>query len=207
MRSRCTQLHFVSRRLRVWTWPIRVPNFANAQCEAVHSRIPFGACLQAPKYYYSRRWACLKRESSRRRRELGGLRALFCECAIQGTLPPQPTLLALTNIKYAHTVTVDKATAPILEGPGAYSPIRVPHFANAKCGSVRGRIPLCSCLQAPSGRMRLWWTYIPCESRRLRGVNIAYWRSRFANTQCEVVWRCIVLGSRHHARNKHHSRR
>ena len=95
----------------------RGPNFANAQCGAVRRRIPLGSGLQAPNTYNSRRRACQKWESSRRRRELGGLRALFCECAIQGTLPPQPTLLALTNIKYAHTVTVDKATAPILEGP------------------------------------------------------------------------------------------
>ena len=39
------------------------------------------------------------------------------------------------------------------------------------------------------------------------GVNIAYWRSRFANTQYEAVWRCITLGLRRHAPNKHHFRR
>jgi hypothetical protein len=27
------------------------------------------------------------------------------------------------------------------------------------------------------------------------GVNIAYWRSQFANTQCEAVWRRIPLGA------------
>jgi len=27
------------------------------------------------------------------------------------------------------------------------------------------------------------------------GVNIAYWRSQFANMQCEAVWRCVPLGS------------
>ena len=39
------------------------------------------------------------------------------------------------------------------------------------------------------------------------GVNIAYWRSRFANAQCEAVWRCTTLGSNRHAPNKPHSRR
>ena len=73
--------------------------------------------------------------------------------------------------------------------------------------AIRGRIPLFSCLQAPSGRMRLWWTYLPCESRRPRGVNIAYWRPRFANTLLQAVWRCITLGSCRHAPKRHHSQR
>jgi len=59
----------------------------------------------------------------RRRRELVGLRAQFGECAMKGNLQPHPTLLALTNINYAHTITVGKDTALILEGPVAYSPI------------------------------------------------------------------------------------
>ena len=42
---------------------------------------------------------------------------------MKGTLQPHPTLLAFTNINYAHTIKVGKATAPILEGPVAYSPI------------------------------------------------------------------------------------
>ena len=37
-----------------------------------------------------------------------------------------------------------KATAPIFEGPEAYSPIREPHFANTHYGSVRGRTLLVS---------------------------------------------------------------
>ena len=55
------------------------------------------------------------------RGELVGLRALFCECAMQGAIPPHPTLLAFTNIKQTHAITVDKSTSPIWEGPGAYS--------------------------------------------------------------------------------------
>ena len=66
-------------------------------------------------------WACRNRESSRRRRELVGLRALFCECAMRGAQPPHPTLLVFTNIKQTYTVTVENGTSPTLEGPGAYS--------------------------------------------------------------------------------------
>ena len=176
----------------------------NAQCGAVRRHISLGSGVQAPNIHNSRRRACQKRESSRCRRKLAGLRAQFGECAMKGTLQPHPTLLAFTNINLAQTVTVEKAAAPILEGPEAHLCFRGPHFASMQCGSVRGRIPLCSCLQAPSGRMRLWWTYLPRESWRHRVVNIAYWRSLFANTQCEAVWRCITLGSRRHAPNKHH---
>ena len=70
-----------------------------------------------------------KRESSRRRRELSGLRVLFGEYAMKGTLQPYPTLLAFTNTDYTYRATVVKATAPILDGPEAYSPIRGAHFA------------------------------------------------------------------------------
>ena len=35
-------------------------------------------------------------------------------------------------------VTVDKATAPILEGPEAYSPIRVPHLRIRNAGQSEG---------------------------------------------------------------------
>ena len=47
---------------------------------------------------------------------------------MKATLQPHPMLLTFTNIDKAHTVTVDKATMPILEGQGAYSPIRGPRF-------------------------------------------------------------------------------
>jgi hypothetical protein len=95
--------------------------FANTQREAVRHRIPLGSGLQAPNTYHSRRSARQTRESLRRRGELVGLRALFCEYAMQGALPPHPTLLAFTKIKQAHTITVEKVTSPILEGPGVYS--------------------------------------------------------------------------------------
>ena len=51
------------------------------------------------------------------------MRALLYACAMQGALPPNPTLLAFTNIKQTHTVTVDRATSPILEGMGVYLPV------------------------------------------------------------------------------------
>ena len=59
----------------------------------------------------------------RLRGELVGLRAVFCECAIQGAIPPHLTLFAFTNIKQAYTVTADRATSPILEGTGVYLPV------------------------------------------------------------------------------------
>ena len=68
---------------------------------------------------------------------------------MQGALPPDPTILVFTNIKQAYTVTVDKATSPILEGPAGYSPIRGPNFANAECEALLRRISLDSDLQAP----------------------------------------------------------
>ena len=92
---------------------LRGPNFANTQCGAVQRRIPLGSRLQAPNTYHSRRRACKKRESSRRRRKLVCLRALFSEYAMQGALPPHPTLLAFTNLNQAYAVTVDQATSPI----------------------------------------------------------------------------------------------
>ena len=96
-------------------------HFANMECEAARRRIPLGSRIQKPNTYHPRRWACQKRESSRSRRELVGLRALFCEYAIQGAPQPHPTLLAFTNIKQTHTIPVDKVTSPILEGPGVCS--------------------------------------------------------------------------------------
>ena len=143
-----------------------------------------------------------------RRRELADLRAQFGEYGIKGTRLRHQTLLAVTNINYAHTATVDEATAPISESPEKYSPIRGLHFSNTQCGAVRGRIPLCSCLQARFGvcdyggrfnRTNLggpgWWIS-PIGGPDLRIRNI-----------CEAACRCITLGSRRHARNNHHSRR
>ena len=48
------------------------------------------------------------------------MRVPFCEYAMQGAPPLDPTLRAFSNIKqtYTVTVTVDQATALILEGLG-----------------------------------------------------------------------------------------
>ena len=56
----------------------------------------------------------------RRLGELVGLRVLFCEYAMQGATPPHPMLLVFINTKQTYTVTVEKVTLPILEGPGAH---------------------------------------------------------------------------------------
>jgi len=55
---------------------------------------------------------------------------------MQGALPPNPTILVFPNINQAYTVTVDKATSLVLEGPAGYSPIRGPNFANAECEAL-----------------------------------------------------------------------
>ena len=51
------------------------------------------------------------------------MRAPFCECAMQGAIPPHPTLFVFTNIKQTYTVTAEKATSLILEGTGVYLPV------------------------------------------------------------------------------------
>ena len=56
------------------------------------------ARLRSPDTHHTQRRVCLRRGSSRRRRGLVGLKALFREYAMQGPLPPHPKLLAFTNI-------------------------------------------------------------------------------------------------------------
>jgi len=46
------------------------------------------------------------------------LEVKFYEYVIRGISPPHPDLLAFTSIKQAYKIPVDKATSPILEGPG-----------------------------------------------------------------------------------------
>jgi hypothetical protein len=67
---------------------------------------------------------------------------------MRGAQQPHPTLHVFTNIKHTYTFTVEKGTSPTLEGPGVYSLVRGPNFANAQCEAVWRRIPLGSVLQA-----------------------------------------------------------
>ena len=116
---------------------------------------------------------------------------------IRNASQPGPASRSASNFK--HEVDVcdhgGDAHRRYLGGPGVIIIYSRSQFANTQCKAVRGRIPLCSCLQARNGRMRSCLIYLPCESRSPRGVNIAYSRSQFANAQCEAVWRCIPLGS------------
>ena len=47
--------------------------------------------------------------------ELAGSRDLFGECAIEGALQSDPSLLVITLVEHTYTVTVDPATAAIFE--------------------------------------------------------------------------------------------
>ena len=64
-------------------------------------------------------------------------------------------------------------------------------FANTQCEAVRGRIRRCRCLQTRSGRTK--WAYAVTADMPIvgisegLGVNVVYWRSHFANAQCEAV--------------------
>ena len=55
--------------------------------------------------------------------ELAGSSDLFGECAIEGALQSHPPLFVVTHIEPTYTVTVDQATAAILEAPAAFSPV------------------------------------------------------------------------------------
>ena len=86
------------------------------------------------------------------RRYLGGsggecslLEVPFCEYAMQGSPRPHPTLLLSSNTKWA--VTADMSVISISEGPGVNIAYLRSKFANTQCEAVRGRIPLCWCLQ------------------------------------------------------------
>ena len=93
----------------------------------------------------------------------------------------------------------DISTVRISEGPvGEHRLLEVPFCECAMRGSDRPH-PALLVFHARSGCMRSRWIYLRCESRRPRGVNIAYWRSLFANAQFEAVWRCITLGPCRHA--------
>ena len=178
----------------------------NAQCGAVRRRIPLDSDLQAPNTHNSRRRACQKRESSRRRRELAGLRAQFGDHAMKGTLQLYPTLLVFTNINWAHNG--GRSHHAYIGGPrGVLADSRASFCEYAMRGSPRAHPTL---LVSPSTN-RTYAVMVDVSTVRISeasGVNIAYWRPRFANTQCEAVWRCIALGSRRYAApNTHQYRR
>jgi len=115
----------------------------------------------------------------------------FCEYAMRGSPGPHPTLLVSPSTKWTYAVTVDIIYRANLGGPGvniAYSRTLICEYAMR--GSPRPHPALIVSL-------RTKWTYaargdmpIVCISEGLR-VNIVYWRSHFANTQCEAVQRCI----------------
>ena len=98
-------------------------------------------------------------------------------------------------------------TVRIYEGPGGERRLFEVPFCEYTMRGSPGSHP--ALLVPPSTK----WAYaimVDVSTVRISeapGVNIAYLRSLFANTQCEAVWRCIMLGSRQYAPNKHHSRR
>jgi len=49
--------------------------------------------------------------------EFAGSRDLFGEYAREGALQSHPSLLVITHVEHTYTVTVDQATAAILEAP------------------------------------------------------------------------------------------
>ena len=63
---------------------------------------------------------------------LAGLRASFCEYAIEGALQSHPPLLVITHVEHTYTVTVDQATEAILEALCVNSPVRGIFLANAQ---------------------------------------------------------------------------
>jgi len=94
-----------------------------------------------------------------------------------------------------------------IRGPsGVLADSRAPFCEYAMRGSPRAHPTL---FVSPSTN-RTYAVMVDVSTVRISeapGVNIAYWKSRFANTQCEAVWRCITLGLHRHAPNKHHFRR
>ena len=79
-------------------WKLAPSRAQIRECAMRGSSPPHPARLGFPNTHNSRRRACQKRQSSRRRHELAGLRDQFGEFAMKGTLQPHPTLLAFTNI-------------------------------------------------------------------------------------------------------------
>jgi len=91
----------------------------------------------------------------------------FCEYAILGSPGSHPALLVSSCAKWTYAFMVKQSTVRISEAPGVNGAYLRSHFAT-QCEAARGRIPLCECLHARSGRKRSWWTYLPCESPRPR---------------------------------------
>jgi hypothetical protein len=94
----------------------------------------------------------------------------------------------------------------ILEGPGAYSPLRGPiwrirHARQSAAAPRSAHVVTHQTNITPHGEL--------VKTRNLRGADVTsphrgpIWR----NTQCEAVRERIPLGSRRHARNNHHSPR
>jgi len=132
------------------------------------------------------------------RRYLGGprveyrlLEVPFCEHAMRGSSRPHPTLLVVSNTKWAYAVTGDMSIVGILEGLGVNIVCsRAIFYENA----LRGRNGPHPALLVSSCTKR---TYAATADMSIvsisegPGVNIVYRRSHFANTQCEAVRRSI----------------
>ena len=134
------------------------------------------------------------------------LEVIFCEYVIRGSTPPHPDLLAFTNIKQAYKITVDKATSPILEGPGCNRWFEDPICECAMRGSLE---PHPTRLRSPSITKGSGCPVIVPNSGTLGTATrscrfeVPIWR----NTQCESLRRRMLFSSHRHARKNYHSPR
>ena len=130
--------------------PIRGPNFANAQCEALLRRISLDSVLQATM----RGSGCPVMVPNAG--TLGpATRIRRFEVPILRILNTRPSAAASRSAHVSkHEVGVELScvgTSVWGNWPGdSHSPIRGPNFANAQDEAVQRRVPLGSVLQAPS---------------------------------------------------------
>ena len=98
--------HFANTQFEPPCRPIR--RYSSSQTSSRRIRPPW---TKLPHLY----WRAL-----RRTRRFEGL---ILQIRNAKRLQPHPPLLVVTHIEQTYTVTVDQATAAILEGPAAYSPV------------------------------------------------------------------------------------
>ena len=113
------------------------------------SEVPFGEIRNARQCEAASRSTSVLKHGVRVYR-----RSHLAKCAIRGSPRAHPILLLSSNMKWTYAITVDMPIMGISEGPGVNIAYWRSQFTNAQCEAVIGRIPLCSCIQTRSGRMR-----------------------------------------------------